>query len=166
MRRHETADSLIAAVRSCGNDPRDLRDAAHEACHAIEFGVKRGSWDRETINAALEKAARSMERRTARLFDGRPMLMGKAEVRARVVERLVCEHFGASYEWKDWVFTSWAEAFKNSRIQYPSDFFETAIAEAYAEQSTRTRKIVDAVLSLAPYKPRARIVRSDREIAP
>jgi hypothetical protein len=155
-----SVESVIAAVRSCGNDPRDLRDAAHEACHAIEFGVKRGQWDRETINATLERRAH----RTLEAFGGRPMTMGMAEVRARVVERLVCEHLGVAYEPKDWLMTSWMEAFKNSLINFPTDFFETRIAEAYAKPSKRTLAVVEAILALRPHKPRARIVRSDRDI--
>ncbi len=43
------AAKIIEAVRARGNDPRDLRDAAHEAHHALE--VKAKDWDRDAGDA-------------------------------------------------------------------------------------------------------------------
>lgn len=69
-----SAAQIIAAVRARGSEARDLRDAAHEASHALEWGAE--SWDRESIH------------------DSRPSDLAAvlaSEILARAVEGLVCE---------------------------------------------------------------------------
>jgi hypothetical protein len=77
-----TAADVIAAVRARGNDAKDLRDASHEACHAIEAGIATG-WKRDAIHSAL----------SAKVGDTRAGLW-VAEMRARAVEQIVCERLG------------------------------------------------------------------------
>ena len=69
-----SAARIIAAARARGSDARDLRDAAHEASHALEWGAE--SWDRESIHAS-------------RPSDLAAVLA--SEILARAVEGLVCE---------------------------------------------------------------------------
>lgn len=71
---------IIAAVRALGSDAGDLRDAAHEAHHALDARVPRGRWDRQTIDRAVFRMG---AKRAA-----------FSEVMARAVEQLVCADLG------------------------------------------------------------------------
>lgn len=73
----KTAHPFVAAVRARGSDAQDIRDAAHEACHALDFNVK-GKWTRVAIDRAKPKI------RGVQL---------PREILARAVEQLVCRHF-------------------------------------------------------------------------
>lgn len=132
-----TAEQLIAAVRSNGNDPRDLRDAAHEAHHALEAKVKRGKWDRETIHRAVMK-----------------MGLGRAvqsEIMARAVEQIVCADLGVDCGTVEkWAMIACMEALK-SRVQVPGLDWMVARIKA-AVVSPEGRKAADAVLALAKEK--------------
>lgn len=74
-----TQDDLLAALQAHGVDARDVRDGAHEACHALAWGVPT-PWTRENISEAAPD-------RFAGKF--------RAECVARAVEQLVCESVGA-----------------------------------------------------------------------
>jgi len=50
MSEKTRGEMLIAIVVEKGGDARDVRDAAHEACHALMWGVKK-KWTRENIHA-------------------------------------------------------------------------------------------------------------------
>jgi len=108
------AEQLVAGVRAKGSDARDPRDAAHEACHAIEWKVKR-KWTRDNIHA------------------GRPKLRNRAfgvrdEITARAVEALVCAELGIEYDLEKWAMTCWMEMLKNEQISLPAgDFLPNAI---------------------------------------
>lgn len=96
-----TAASVIAAIRVCGSDATDLRDAAHEAHHALSAGVV-GKWDRERIHRAVVRLGRSGEVRD--------------ELMARAVEQLVCAHFRVKIDpVSRWAFVSAMEAIKFRR---------------------------------------------------
>lgn len=129
-----TSEQLIAAVRANGNDARDLRDAAHEAHHALEAKVKRGKWDRETIHCAVMK-----------------MGLGRAiqsEIMARAVEQIVCADLCADCGTvEEWAMVACMEALK-SRIQVPGLDWMVARIKA-AMVSPEGRKAADAVLALA-----------------
>lgn len=85
-------------VADRGNDPRDVRDAAHEAVHAIEAGAK--DWEREEIHARLvEKYGRRGE-------------LAAAEIRARCVEMLVCKALRIPYDVSNWAMWACLEAMK------------------------------------------------------
>lgn len=71
---------IIAAVRAFGSDAVDLRDAAHEAHHALDARVPRGRWDRQTIDRAVHRMG---AKRAA-----------TSELMARAVEQFVCADLG------------------------------------------------------------------------
>lgn len=78
---------VVQWVRSMGSDTVDVRDAAHEASHALEFGCER--WDRGSIDRAA--------------FDVRNRrFLVSSEVEARAVERIVCEELGLPYDARKW----------------------------------------------------------------
>lgn len=85
--RSEAEWNIVAWVRCMGSDTTDVRDAAHEASHALEFGCER--WDRRSIDVA---AFAPQNRR----------LLVSSEVEARAVERIVCEEVGVPYEPLKW----------------------------------------------------------------
>lgn len=66
---------LIAAIRARGGRANDLRDGAHEACHALSLDLP--VWNPLSINTALERLSG-----TQRLQE---------EILARAVEQLVCK---------------------------------------------------------------------------
>lgn len=72
------AEKIIKAIRARGSDATDLRDAAHEAHHALDAKAKK--WDRESIHRAL------MRRHRCALL--------RSEVMARAVEQIVCTRLG------------------------------------------------------------------------
>jgi hypothetical protein len=103
------AERIIAAVQAKGNDARDLRDAAHEACHAIAWGVKK-KWTRDNIHA--KKPKRGPLARSQGVFD---------EISARAVEQLVCADLGVEcWTIEKAATTCWFETLKNEGISLPS----------------------------------------------
>lgn len=143
-----TKEEIIAAIRARGNNATDLRDAAHEAHHALQFDVKPGKWNRETIHRAIVKGGRRAFGEA--VFD---------EIRARAVEQIVCADYGvetgASLE--AWAMTSFMEAGKNSGIWTPSDFdWAGKIRERMATPAARAD--ADRVIALAsvPFAARKR----------
>lgn len=46
------ATNLVNTIQAKGSDAMDARDAAHEACHALMWGVKK-KWTRDNIHAVL-----------------------------------------------------------------------------------------------------------------
>ena len=133
-----TAEELILAVQSRGSDAIDLRDAAHEASHALEAGARR--WDREAIHRALLRKFR------------RPGDLVASEVEARAVEQLVCAHFGVDCgkveRWADW---SILEALKH-RLPIITDrqFMVKAIRTRMASKRTQAHaaKVIALVVSV------------------
>jgi hypothetical protein len=79
--KEQVAAGVITWARRMGSDTDNVRDAAHEASHAIEFGCAR--WDR-----GIDKAAFAPTNRR---------LLVSSEVDARAVERIVCEELGVPY---------------------------------------------------------------------
>lgn len=95
---------IVEWVRSKGSDADNLRDAAHEASHALE--VKPRRWDRESIHAKVM--------RKGQIFAIR------SELEARAVERIVCATHGVEHDWDGYEFTAFMEAGK-SGIWLPKD---------------------------------------------
>lgn len=149
------ADVIVAAVASRGSNPRDLRDAAHEACHALMFNVKPGTWDRETINGKIERTRNGHA--MARIMYGRRFgVMIDAEVIARAVEQVVCKRFGVDCGTvEEWAHIAWMEAMQNSRILLPDGLLPTAIRKAM-EHDRRVGLLADKTVALTAWKPRAR----------
>jgi hypothetical protein len=95
---------IVEWVRSKGSDANDLRDAAHEASHALE--VKPRRWDRESIHAKIMR---------------RPLAFKVfTELEARAVERLVCAAHGVEHDWASFEFIAFMEASK-SGVWLPKD---------------------------------------------
>ena len=97
------AHAIIDAVRKRGSDPRNLRDAAHEAHHALDAKVK-GKWDRENIH-----------RYVRRMGNGRAV---QSEIMARAVEQIVCARCGVDPggDIEHWAFLAAMESIKNDRV--------------------------------------------------
>lgn len=99
-----TPEAVIAAVQARGSDPRNLRDAAHEACHAI--GLNLDCWDRESVHAAIMRL--------------RPSDRFASEVTARAVEQVVCANFGVAIDGIGrWALITCMESVKNG-VELPS----------------------------------------------
>jgi hypothetical protein len=126
-----TATQLVTAVRALGSDAEDARDAAHEACHALEWGVTK-RWTRDNIHA---RRPRTASEKTG------------SEILARAVEAIVCKRLGIKYPVKKWAFMCWMEMLKNERISLPAGpWLENAIRNAMTTK--RTARFADRVLGL------------------
>ena len=127
-----TADELVAIVQARGSDAKDARDAAHEACHALEWVVTK-KWTRDNIHAKKPRV---------RTFGV------SSEILARAVEQLVCRDLGVdcgSIEQRAAV--CWMEMFKNEGIALPTgDWLPDAIKQAM--RNDRARRYADMVLAL------------------
>lgn len=104
------AESLLKAIRARGSDAQDLRDAAHEACHALQWNV-RGKWTRRNIDRANPNKGR------------RSYSFGLAdEIIARAVEQLVCVKLGAECpSIEACALTMIMEAMEIDRVNLPCD---------------------------------------------
>ena len=148
----DDAKKLYDAIRAKGyaghevGDPEDLRDAAHEAHHALYCNLK-GPWGRERIHQALVRRANKLRR----LANGELVAY---ELDARAVEWNVCERFGIDYEVERWADITWLETVKNMRIQLPAVSW---IVEQITARKARKRTLefVDAVLALPDAKKKA-----------
>jgi hypothetical protein len=138
--------TLLTAIRSHGCDATDLRDAAHEAHHALDARV-RGKWSRERIHRALvAKASKSGL--------GRSTLVSY-EIDARAVEWIICERYGIAYDLDAWANTMWWETAKNMNIQLPNDgWIQTAIR--MRKESARITRAADAVQAIAELRGRVK----------
>ena len=132
--RSIAAERFVAAVRERGSDATTVRDAAHEAHHALDAGLS-DLWEREAIHEALCE-----KRSGAHLW--------LAEIEARVIEQLVCEALGADPggSLDHWLCVSAMEA-----IKYRLPFAGHAISLRYAERMRSDAKVLaayEAVLAL------------------
>lgn len=133
------ADRLILAIRARGSDASDLRDAAHEACHALEFDVPEGSWDRESIDKVVQRRNRKRDRSSA----------WASEILARAVEQLVCADLGVEcWSVEKCVGVACMEAIKLDRINYDFDLFVRLVQLRMASVEAREMaNRVEALLS-------------------
>ena len=100
---------LLAAIQSRRCDAEDLRDAAHEAHHAL-FAKVRPPWDREKIHEALVRGAL---RGVADLVNH--------EIGARAVEWLICERYDIAYDVAKWADITWWETSKTLHVSLPTN---------------------------------------------
>ena len=131
-----TAAAVIAAARARGSNAADLRDAAHEACHALDAGLETG-WDREAIHEALR-------RRHSVVVE-----FFQAEVLARAVEQVVCADLGVDpgMSVEAAAMLAMLEAIKrDSPYTEPSTMAKLVTATM---NSTRARAMADRVIALA-----------------
>lgn len=138
-----TPEAVIAAIRAMGSDADDLRDAAHEAHHAIEAGIPAGRWDRDTISRYVKRMG--------------PGRAAASEVRARAVEQVVCARLGVPagrHKLEDWVGTSVTEAIK---FREPFLKYEDAVKAVKARLASKdVQKDADAIIALATPAKKAR----------
>ena len=129
--------TLVDAVRAKGSDAGDVRDAAHEACHALRWGVSK-KWTRDNIHA------RKPKNRSEGVRD---------EILARAVEQLVSADLGYDCGTVEhWATVCWMETIRNEGISLPvGDWLEKAIRSCMA--SKEARRWADRVLALAPATP-------------
>jgi hypothetical protein len=122
--------SLLNAIRRRGVVTSTLRDAAHEACHALQWDVKR-KWTRDNIHAKKPKPHR--------IFGHTGV---HDEIDARAVEQVVCQRLGVDCgPVEKWADICWMEMLKNERISLPmGDWLANQI---------RTRMSATKVLGLA-----------------
>jgi hypothetical protein len=138
-----TPESLITAVRAKGSDASDLRDAAHEACHALSWRVS-APWTRDNIHAKKPKPHR--------IFGDMPGI--REEILARAVEQLVCVKLGVDCGTVSrWALVCWMEMLKNERVSLPTgDWLEAQIRDAMG--TALAEDMAKAVLRLAEPKKR------------
>jgi hypothetical protein len=126
------AAAVVAAVRRRGSDARNLRDAAHEACHALDVGL-RGVWKRERIHTALCRKATEPSG-----YLDRSELVA-AELRARAVEALVCRAFNVDYDIRHWATVCLVETVHSYRILLPSAGWVRGGIELHMDSSAAVR---------------------------
>ncbi len=142
--------AIMEAVRARGATPRDLREAAHEACHALELGVRVGAWDWASIDLMIrlvpnDRAARFLRSSRRNMVVG----PGMYEITARTVERLVCARLGVDAgDPADLARTAVVEAARHG-VQFESVewFLEAVEHESY---TAHARGLADRVMLLAP----------------
>jgi len=141
-----SADNFIAAVRSMGCVPRDLRDAAHEAHHAIVGKAKR--WTRDGIHGALCKKLGPAER----IAD---------EIMARAVEQLVTKEIAgeACGNIEHWAMWMCMEAIKDGINGVDPSFAAKAIHSAIEseEGQAAAKRVIRRVKSIARAAEASRI---------
>lgn len=99
------AQRIITRVQRRGSDATTLRDAAHEASHGIELGLRK--WSREAIHQAVSALPRAEQFRS--------------EVFARAVEAEVCVLCEESYDQDYYILIAHIEAVKGG-IRFPPSF--------------------------------------------
>lgn len=135
-----SGEDLLLAIRARGSDARDLRDAAHEACHALAWKVK-GKWTRKKIETSNPYRRRSL------------MSFGIGdEITARAVEQLVCARLGVECDpVSRTVMTMCMETAKFDGVSLPYDEMVTAVTDRM--KSTAAVEMADRVLALAQATP-------------
>lgn len=103
----DAAARIVAAVRRRGSDADDLRDATHEACHALDARL-RGAWTRDGIHEAL----------IAKVGSDTSELLA-AEIKARAVEMLAVHRAGEDYDIERWALVCLLETSRTLRATLP-----------------------------------------------
>ena len=115
-----TADDLLNRLCAKGIQSDSLRDAVHEASHALECGCPEDEWnDREAIHAAVCHQYPS------------PSYLIREEIEARATEWEACEQYGIDYNVDSWAFTAGMESIKNG-LSMPFDAWVEGIQRAKA----------------------------------
>lgn len=135
------AERIVFAIRSRGSNAQDLRDAAHEACHALDVKL-RGSWERERLHRALARHC------------GDPGTMIYFEMRARAVEAVICEQIEGAHDLQKWVNVCLLETATTLGIALPS--FDWAVDQV-TKHKTRpaTLRLVEQIKALAPKRAKS-----------
>lgn len=145
-----SAEAVVLAVRALGSDTTNLRDAAHEASHALELRVPRGKWSRVTI-----------DRYAQRKKLGRGDI--SSEILARAVEQIVCERLGVPIASVDRLAAVAAmESNKLDRVSFDPDVFASMVRQMMS--SKRAGEMADAVIALAK-APKSKQGRAARGVS-
>jgi hypothetical protein len=127
------APRIVAAVRARGSDAADVRDAAHEASHAIQHRLP--SWHRNLIDLHMRRMRM------------RPRLL--SEVRARAVEQLVCARLDVPYTAFEYCNVAVLEMFVTfddvDKSLTTAAFMKMVAAES---KSAATKRITEQLLRL------------------
>ncbi len=150
MTKAQRADRIIETVRKYGSDTDNLRDAAHEAHHALDSGLAKGKWQRENIHKKLLGIRLNAE------HDGfgnykrirTPLWQLIAyEMDARAVEQLVCKELDVEIKpIEHWAHISFMEAMKNIQTTFPIERFILGVNMRV--EHNRVRGYVNSVLAL------------------
>jgi hypothetical protein len=134
-RRYDTDESrhpLVVEVRRRGSDACNVRDAAHEAHHALSSGTT--NWEREAIHRTL-----------MRRFPDWPSRINE-EILARAVEQLVCKDLAMPcWSVEKAAHVMFMEHVHNYKLQLPDHM------DRYIKRAMRTktgRDAADRVLAL------------------
>lgn len=112
--QRDKAEKLISVFASYGINPQgvsldiQLRDAAHEAHHALTAKCK-APWSRDAIHEAMADLCGDV--------NGEWVIQ---ELDARAVERVVCQALGAPYDADRWMEITWFETASSMKIMLPS----------------------------------------------
>ena len=123
-------DAIILAVQEKGSDATDVRDAAHEMCHAFESEAD--NWSRNGIHDALKT-----------MYGRQPGDLLRAEVLARAVERKVCEHFEVEYDIEHWLMMAAMETMREFS-NVPANFWKDAVGNCM--RSRECAEMVERIL--------------------
>lgn len=150
------AQVLYDAIRAKGYEPHrlhssednlaDLRDASHEAHHALYCGLRK-PWTRDNIHEAILRRAK---RDASGLYRSTELLV-QYELHARAVEWTVCERYGIEYDVEHWADIMWWETIKNMNIRLP-DVEQIIDAIKIAKGMKRIERYADEVVLLATVK--------------
>lgn len=143
-----TANDLVTAIRSRGSNADDIRDAAHEATHAMQSRL-RGPWGRERLHSALERKAR--REAGPRMFVTE---MLRYELQARAVEMLVCAHYQVPYNPEEWAMWCAMETANTYHVGVGGiDRLVDAIG--ISSKQRMTRALFDAVMATKALRTKA-----------
>ncbi len=108
-----------------------MRDAAHEACHAIHWGVPEGAWGRESIHDHCP-------------VDG----LLASEVLARAVERIVYERITTqAFDANIWLMMAALEFSSTYKVYLPLQQWRDAVEEAMS--TPQALELTERVIALA-----------------
>lgn len=126
----EHMNRIIEYANSMGCDATNIRDAAHEMCHALETGTD--DWSRNGVHEGLvDKWERGD--------------LVAAEIRARAVERMVCEDFSVEYDIDHWMMIAWMETTKMFP-GLPTKFFHTTVYSAM--NTTECKEMTERIIKI------------------
>jgi len=122
--------AIVEAAQERGCDATDVRDAAHEMCHAFEGETD--DWTRNGIHDALKSKHRAQ-----------PSNLLRAEVLARAVERKVCEALEVKYDSDHWLMMAAMETMREFS-NVPGGFWKEAVGNCLV--SRECQEMVERIL--------------------
>lgn len=144
------AERITANIRAKGCDAISVRDAVHEACHAIQWGLK-GKWTRDAITKKNP-------------YKRQPSWGVRDEITARAVEALVMQTLGLAYDQDHWVLMMIMETLKFDRIALPSfDWAKEAIVARM--EVPEIKAMADKIIEMFDVEPSKKKLTKPRKAA-